>query len=461
MSRLAAGASLGALGAILLVVACGGPRETHTPTPTPAPLDAGAPAADAGAPRARAPKPPEDEDARMIVKMLKRVSAARGLPAKKPVPGVSLGRAALIGKIKDKVQREVPPEVIVHEGEWLKLFGFVPVEFDYLDTMMKLLEAQLAGFYEPKDGTMYLAEDLDAINADATLAHELVHALQDQHWDLKAKSDYKEGASDEQLAYSALAEGEATSVMTDIMLSTMAKGKTALDVDEDDFEEQLLGGMNTGPSARAPHVLRTSLAAPYIQGTRFVHAVRRKSGWKGVDAVWARPPTTTEQILHLDKWEKNEPVLVVPVPTFAALGAGYKADVPDSSGELGIMLAFAEWMGDDKAKEVAADWGGDRGNLYLKGNEVAAAVRLRYDASTPGAKRAFAALTASWPKAIGKISMQDASFACVERKDTGPIAVSIKGDDILLTAGPVETKPRWASKGTCKLAKTWATEVLK
>ena len=88
----------------------------------------------------------------------------------------SVGRSALIGKIKDKVAREIPAEVIVHEGEWLKLFGFVPIEFDYLDTMMKLLEAQLAGFYEPKDGTMYLTEDLDALNAKTTLAHELVHA---------------------------------------------------------------------------------------------------------------------------------------------------------------------------------------------------------------------------------------------------------------------------------------------
>lgn len=449
-----------ALALVGAIAACGGPKPAQPPAP--AAPDAGAPVAHAdGGAHAPRPAAPEDEDAKMIAKMLKRVAAIRGLPAKKAVPGVSLGRSALIGKIKDKVAREIPAEVIVHEGEWLKLFGFVPVEFDYLDTMMKLLEAQLAGFYEPKDGTMYLAEDLDALNAEATLAHELVHALQDQHWDLKSRSDYKEGASDEQLAMSALAEGEATSVMTDIMLAKIARGKTALDVDEDDFEEQLLGGMNQGPSAKAPHVLRTSLAAPYIEGTRFVHAVRRQAGWKGVDAVWARPPVTTEQILHLDKWQKSEGPLNVPIPTFATLGAGFKVDIPDTSGELGIRLAFAEWMGEDRAKEAAADWGGDRGTLYLRGSEVAAGVRLRYDAGTPGAKRAFAAIVASWPRAIGKASMQDASFFCVERKDTGPIAVALKGDDVFLAAGPVETKPRWASKGTCKLSKAWAAEVLK
>ena len=84
--------------------------------------------------------------------------------------------------------------------------------------MMKLLEAQLEGFYEPKNGTMYLASDLKGPQAQATLAHELVHALQDQKWDLRKRSDYKPGRGDESMALACLAEGDATSLMLDFLM---------------------------------------------------------------------------------------------------------------------------------------------------------------------------------------------------------------------------------------------------
>ena len=129
--------------------------------------------------------------------MMKRVVAARELAALHAVPGVVLSRDALIGKVKEHVETEVPPEAIRHEGLELQLFGFVPTSFDYLAATFDLLNAQLAGFYEPSDGTMYMAADLDGPNAEATLAHELDHSLQDQHFDLKAHSKYESGKSDD------------------------------------------------------------------------------------------------------------------------------------------------------------------------------------------------------------------------------------------------------------------------
>ena len=52
--------------------------------------------------------------------------------------------------------------------------------------------------------------------------------------------------------------------------------------------------------------MRTSLAAPYIYGTLFVHALRRRGGWDAVNRAWDDPPTTSEQILHVDKWLAHE-----------------------------------------------------------------------------------------------------------------------------------------------------------
>ena len=98
-----------------------------------------------------------------------------------------LDRAALIDSVKQHVAREVPRDVIHDQGELLVGFGMVPPDFDYEEGAFKLLESQLAGFYEPHDKRMYLASDLQDRVADATLAHELVHALQDQYYDLSAR----------------------------------------------------------------------------------------------------------------------------------------------------------------------------------------------------------------------------------------------------------------------------------
>ena len=74
--------------------------------------------------------------------------------------------------------------------------------------LVKLLGAQLAGFYDPDEDRMYLAADLGEAERLATLAHELVHALQDQHYQLGRRLKYREGASDQQAALHALAAGQ-------------------------------------------------------------------------------------------------------------------------------------------------------------------------------------------------------------------------------------------------------------
>src|SRR6185437_462834 len=182
----------------------------------------------------------------------------------------------------------LPPQAIRNEGLALQLFGFVPTQFDYEAAEYQLLQDQLAGYYEPADGTMYMASDLGDQEAEATLAHELVHALQDQRWNLENRSHYRPGEGDRSEAVSALAEGDATSAMFDVMIEHAApsSGKSAIDLPDDVFAAQIRESMNQGPGASAPRVMRSSLAAPYIYGTLFVHALRRRGGWDAVDRAW-------------------------------------------------------------------------------------------------------------------------------------------------------------------------------
>ena len=185
-------------------------RSAEAPAPTAAtPLDdAGPGAGHAG----------DGREQRLIARMLKRVERARGVSATGPVPGVVLSRDRLLARVKEHLAAELPPEAIRNEGLALQLFGFVPTTFDYEGAEYDLLQDQLAGYYEPADRTMYMASDLGQTEAEATLAHELVHALQDQKWDLATRCKYHPGEGDRSEAVSALAEGDATSAMFDVLV---------------------------------------------------------------------------------------------------------------------------------------------------------------------------------------------------------------------------------------------------
>jgi hypothetical protein len=402
--------------------------------------------------------------------MMERVSRARGLAAKRAVPGVTLERGSLIAEVKSHVDREVPHEAIAREGLVQQLLGFIPTRFDYEAATYALLETQLAGFYEPADGTMYLAADLDDENSHATLAHELVHALQDQYWNLGPRSKYARGDGDRSGAFSALAEGDATSAMADVIIGQARHGATALDLPDELFVEQIIGGMSGGSTGNAPHIMTMGLVAPYIDGTLFIHSLRRKGGWAAVNQAWEHPPETTEQLLHVDKWEQREPGLVIEAPRFAALGSGWVQDDADTYGELGLRLALGEWVGVTRAGALAAGWGGDRGTLAHKGDLAAFAWRVRYDeaslkAPDAYASRAYAEIAAAIDKtAHGHATHAPGTGVCVERSDVGPLLVAHRGRDLIVLAGPAVvskagTTP-WSSAGRCAQSRQWALALL-
>jgi hypothetical protein len=447
-----------ALAALVLLPACACESRAPPRVASTTPPSAEPPATAASAPppaasvATKAPVAGASDETARIATMLAQMQRVRKLDAIKPVPGMELDRAALIGRVKAHVARELPPEAIRNEGLELQLFGFLPTGFDYEGAEYALLEEQLAGYYEPADGTMYLASDLREDEADATLAHELVHALQDQHWDLERRSRYHPGAGDQAETVSALAEGDATSAMYDMIVPhVLGVNATALDVP--DIAGQIREGISQGAGAKAPHVMRSSLAAPYIYGSLFVNALRRQGGWAAVVGAWEDPPTTSEQILHVDKWLAHEPALAVAAPPFASLGPGWSAIDEDSEGELGARTAFEEWLPLEEAAQVSSGWGGDRAVLVASGDKAGFGWRLRYDGGAAAASRAYAALARALDRALGPPKERGEGAVCRERADRGPIALGHKGGDIVVTLGPahVASAP-WSSAADCAIA---------
>lgn len=458
-----------ALLAAWVVAACGAsppPRATPGASSISSSRSAPRPAPSATSVPSAGPRTPADEIAEARVgAMLARVASARRLEAHTRVPSHVLDRGALLEKVREHVRREIPARAIKDEGELLVALGVVPPEFDYETATFALLETQLAGFYEPADGAMYLAADLDEDAAAATLSHELVHALQDRHFHLGDRMTYRAGESDATAAVQSLAEGDATSAMMDVLLAP--RDASALSIPDRAFRAQVEASMiATTDPATTPATLRDSLVAPYLDGISFVHALRRRGGWAEVDRAWAHPPDTTEQLLHVTKYDAREPAERLAPPSSPATDDWERLH-DDVVGEQGMRILFSAWAPSSDAAAAAAGWGGDRVALFESRSEprrYAAALHVRFDAAARGPRDADAieaanAVAAGWHAT----PTGPAGVACAPRAAPGGLALARRGRDLWLVAGPHApgSPARPPPPERCEQLGAWLTEQMR
>ncbi|MCC6646067.1 MAG: hypothetical protein IT374_10905 [Polyangiaceae bacterium] len=445
--------------ALLAALALGLPLGACSAGPPSAPPPALPPAPQASA---SSSVEPIDPNAAAVADMMRQVAAARQLAQRSPLRSLTLARRPLIAKVRAHVDEEVPRDAVRGQGELLVGLGLLPPSYDYEKGVFDLLEAQLAGFYEPGDKTMYLAADLGRKEADATLAHELVHALQDQHWDLGPKLRFRPDAGDATSAVHALAEGDAMSAMLDVLLRP--EGRTAIDAPDATLAAEMRAEILLTPSlAEVPTILKASLVAPYVDGLLFVNRLRRSGGWRAVDDAWARPPETSEQLLHADKWRTREAALVIPMPPPDALGPGWKTLYTDTVGEQGVRLVFEEWGKRGAAVRAAEGWGGDRAWVMARRRgdeeELVAALWVRFDGAPAACREAEEAYELAARAAGGRPEREQTT--CRERADTGPLVVARRGCDLLLVGGPYKHGGAKAeARGSCGDARAWAEGLL-
>lgn len=440
---------------ILFAAACGSAPATPLSSSPPHPAAPVAVAASAPAALAEAAVEPEEiADSRAKVEaMLARVSLARGLSVRRRVASQVLDRAQILSRIRQHVDKEVPPDVVEHQGEVLAALELVPPRYDFVEGVYNLIQGRIAGFYEPADQTMYLADDLSDDEAEQTLAHELVHALQDQAYDLSPILKYVPGDSDRITAAHALIEGDATSAMFDVVAGS------AFNISDTTLRRVLAASMALSiEGITTPHILQSTLTAPYADGFSFVQERRAKGGWPAIEDAFRAMPETTEQLLHRDKFEAKERAIPVPPPPVDALGGGFHAVLDDVMGEQGLRLMLEEWAKRARAEQAAAGWGGDR---FVVARRDAPTARDRHEIAI-GFRLVFD--TEKDARELSDVLKDRFGAACRERPDLGPLAWKRKGKEVAITAGPFErsSAPRATkSTGSCTTSAAWVNALLK
>ncbi|HEV7472906.1 MAG TPA: hypothetical protein VGN90_02585 [Pyrinomonadaceae bacterium] len=243
--------------------------------------------------------------------VLKQTSEIRELPILRPVKSGAESRADIERMLIKNLNEQMTAAEMHATEVSLRKFGLAPVDFEYRPFIIKLLTEQVAGYYDPKAQEFHLADWLELETQKPVMAHELTHALQDQHFNLRRFEKWPHGDSDAELAAHALVEGDATLAMTFYMLKHPLEALA--------FNRSLSAGISTEQYNQAPRAMRESLIFPYLQGSEWATQVYKRGGWKMVSDAYTRLPLSSEQILHAEKYFKYEKPIKVELPDLTNL----------------------------------------------------------------------------------------------------------------------------------------------
>jgi hypothetical protein len=291
--------------------------------------------------------------------ILKETSEIRELAILRPVKSGAQSRTEIERMIVRNLDEQTTPAEMHATEVALKKLGLAPPEFQYRSFVVKLLTEQVAGYYDPKAQQFYLADWIELEGQKPVMAHELTHALQDQHFNLRRFEKWPKGDSDAELAAHALIEGDATLAMTLYMAKNPLVALAFV---------RSLGGSNMASDQfkQAPRAIRESLVFPYEQGSEWATKVYKQGGWGSISKAYTKLPLSSEQILHPDKYFDYEPPVKVALPDVRTLlGAGWKRIDYDVNGEWSLYLILDQFLNSsNESVRAAAGWAGDRYALY-------------------------------------------------------------------------------------------------
>jgi hypothetical protein len=288
------------------------------------------------------------------------VARTRGLPFSKRVPVTLLDSSAFRSRLAAAAAEGSNPAEAIKAEKVLRALGLLEKGVDLAKVERGLLGDAVAGFYDPKKKDLVVrGADPSSPYVRTVLAHELTHADQDQHFGLDRPAIDKRDDEASQ-AFTALLEGDAVRIQEAYLRSLPAKDRAKAAVEE----SSLAGGVG----AAVPPVLLDTLSFPYTFGSEFVKAVVKAGGQARLDAAFANPPTTSEQILHPAVFLAGQGPMPVVDPT--ADGKGIDHGVV---GEFGLLLMFLDTkqpLSQSVAARAAAGWGGDRYVAWDKGDQT-------------------------------------------------------------------------------------------
>jgi hypothetical protein len=289
-----------------------------------------------------------------VAENVSKIEKSTGLKFKTPPRLEVQSRDTVRAFLERRFNEELPESELTGQERAYKAFGLIPASMDLRKFMLDLLTEQVAGYYDPKAKTLYIVEGGDEATTEVTISHELVHALQDQHFNLDSLQSAR-GDNDRLTTGQSVVEGQATLEQLGAMIGS-DNAITALPGGWDRVRQMIREMQSSMPVfASAPMVIQETLIFPYLTGAEFMRRFKQEA--KG-ESPFTRMPTSTEQMLHSDRYfgSRDEPTTV----TLPAPSSGTKV-YENNLGEFETRILLFEYLKDQgSAVRGAAGWDGDR-----------------------------------------------------------------------------------------------------
>jgi len=295
----------------------------------------------------------EEEVRTAVEEVLPEVERAVGLPFVSSPQVAVRSREQMREYVNAKIETDLPPEEVERLTVAYRLFGLIPDSLDLAALLLELYTEQVVGYYEPDSSTLYMVDDADPAIAKLTIAHELVHALQDQYMPLDSILEVK-NENDRVMAAQSILEGQAT---LGSMLAIMP-GQ-----DADDFgnlwtdagvREMMSQQQEAMPVfAAAPRIIKEGLIFPYLAGADFVRWFSRH--YPDTVPFGPRLPASTEHIIRPERYRIGD------LPVVLSFVDAEDAFYTDDLGQFEIQVLLTDWTESESVATAGAfGWGGDR-----------------------------------------------------------------------------------------------------
>lgn len=307
---------------------------------------------------------PEEEFRALVAELERHVAEARGLEFLRPVTVELQDDAAFEARLLENFEEDV--ERIEEAEVFYRAMGLLDPETKLVDELRAIYSAGVLGFYDPETDELVVRGRTPTPYVQQTIVHELVHALDDQHFELH-REQYDDRKDEIESGFTAVVEGNARRIETEWLNAQPQEFRETAREQEQAFA----AGIDVDAF---PEILLFEIGAPYELGQVFVHHLVSQGGERAVDAALDDPPTTSEQFLFPPVYERREPRVEVPVPP--ADGEVVQDGVVGALFLFGLLTTGESTVNQSDAVRAVQGWGGDWAVTWRDGDEACARVDL-------------------------------------------------------------------------------------
>src|ERR1035441_6961178 len=239
----------------------------------------------------------------LIPPLAEQLPKISGMPLRHAVPCDFITKEKIKAFLNKRVKDVAKPEDLRADELTLKKFGLVPPDFDLAKNTIDLLAEQAAAFYDYDRKKLFVTDTTATETQEPVLSHEIAHAIADQNYNLSKFIKGGRNSDDGATARLAVMEGQATWLMSELLARKMGQS-----LKDSQSLLAMMSGAADGAAGqypvfdKSPLYLRQSLVFPYTKGMLFQHAVFERDGQNGFGEVFPKPPASTQQILHPEKY---------------------------------------------------------------------------------------------------------------------------------------------------------------